>query len=149
MKYSAFKKEMKRKGLTVTLTDDGYLYIKNNKATIGRISLRRTGSLSTDFKGFDNFGGGFKRMLLQTFAELSMTPLDKREDEKRYRLRLPFVKDDLKHLAMCKSTGDLIISYPTPYDENYQNVFTESEIETLKVKHNLDSFILDEVKKDE
>lgn len=147
MKYSAFKKEMERKGLTITLTDDGYLYIKNNKATIGRISLRKTGSLSTDFRSFNHFGSGLKNMLLQSFVELSMTPLDEREDEKRYRLRLPFVKNGMGYLNEFQS-GDIFVG-DKHQAHKHKAIFTDSEIEALKAKHNLDSFVMEMVKDDE
>lgn len=148
MKYSTFKKEMERRGLIVAFADDGYLYVTTDHSTVGKISLREASNLSTDFRSFNDFGGSFKRMLLQTFTELANTPPKDRGAEKQYRLKLPFVTGSTKYLTMCKTTGGLIVSDPVPHYDDYQYTFTESELTKLKQTNNLDSFVVEEVSED-
>lgn len=149
MKYSEFKRDIEEMGYSIVNGKDDLYVRKRRHRMIISIGLNSTYVIDSKFESFKDLEDLEKERLLNLAWQLASTPLDERVNEKRYRLKLPFVKDDLKYLTVRKATGDLTVSYLAPYYEDYQGEFTETEIKELKRKHNLDSFVLEEVKEDE
>ena len=147
MKYSKFTQNIK--GLGYRTVDKGdSLYI----ATVGDsrlIAIDKTKVCSVDstYGLFDStLPNGDKEKLLTLAVELAITPLKDREDEKRYRLRLPFAIESDSYLNVCDE-GFFVSSKDGTFGD--KTVFTESEVSELKQNHNLDSFVMEEVKEDE
>jgi len=144
MRYSEFMMRIERQGLqSVDLGD--YIEIRNNNDDI-LFCVGKTSPyvIDVDYDMFREQDLYFKKILFNLAVELASTPLDEREDEKRYRLRLPFITDHRAYLKEFRN-GFFIGSKSNVN----KHIFTESEIAELKAKHNLDSFIMEEVKEDE
>lgn len=83
--------------------------------------------------------------LFDLACELARTPLEEREEQ--YHLRLPFISN---HRAYLNERCDKLLSMGDKLNRNgYKTIFTKAEIATLKEKHNLDNFIIEEVREDE
>ena len=147
MKYSKFIEILENKGYKVDnfkdvigiKDEDGYPLCTIEKAMEGRIDV-----------GYSKFHRLYPKEKFELFiliGKLLDTPLDEREDEKRYRLRLPFI-ESYGYLNLDKIDGIYELSDEEQVND-YQTIFTESEIAELKEKYNLDSFVLEEVKEDE
>lgn len=149
MKYSEFKRDVEAMGFKIGICG-GYIDVLDEyDEPLLSVGTEYDFSICTDYSKFDELDKDNKKELFYLAVELASTPLEDREDEKRYRLKLPFVKDSPEYLMRLKKTGALIVYYPVPYYEDCQDEFTESEVAELKAKHNLDSFVLEEVKEDE
>lgn len=147
MKYSEFKQLVKDEGFKTKETQE-FLYILNEEELpVTTIGLTERYTLDNSFDGFGCLGVYDKKRLFNLAVELASTPLDEREDEKRYRLRLPFIKS-YGYLNLDKINGVYELSGEKQVN-NYQTIFTESEVEELKQNYNLDSFVMEEVKEDE
>ena len=148
MKYSAFERDIKSMGYSLIHGIDDLYVKKGNLDLVISVGFRNTYTINSDYEHFRSLEDSEKERLLDLAWQLASTPPEERMDEKKYRLRLPFVTDDTKYLTVHKVTRDPIISYPVSYYEDYQYEFTESEITELKQTYNLDSFVVEEVFED-
>lgn len=146
MKYSEFMRRIERQGLKPIDLGD-YIEIRNNSDDVlFCVEKKSVYVIDLDYDMFREQDTYFKRTLFNLAVELASTPPDEREDKKRYRLKLPFAIESVSYLNIS-SDGIFISSVTDGID--CKTIFTESEIEELKRKHNLDSFVLEEVKEDE
>jgi len=88
-----------------------------------------------------------KKKLLALACELAITPLDEREDEEKYRLKIPLMGDS-GYLNIENTTGRYYITNRSE-TARFRTVFTRSELNELKTEHDLGSFVMEEVKDDE
>ncbi len=148
MRYSEFEELVVSSGYEI----DKHLRYLNVRDELGNvllfISLEMEFVIGTNFITFRDLPYHEKDMLFNLAVELASTPLQEREDEKRYRLKLPFGELDFKYLNLIRGIEKLIVNNRVD-SKVHQTIFTESEIAELKAKHNLDSFVLEEVKEDE
>ena len=145
MRYSKFKREVEKLDLEV-MSNQRYIDVAIDKTVFLEISKENQYTMNADFWGFQFLASEIKRELFRLATELASTPLDEREDEKRYRLKLPFAMKYDSYLNLC-SDGFFVSSKDNSND--CKTIFTESEIEELKRKYNLDSFVLGEVLENE
>ena len=150
MKYSKFKREIEAMGLNTTTVNGCVEVLDKYGEMLLYVDMEYDFSISTEYTSFDELDQEIKNKLFNLAVELASTPPKEREDEKRYRLRLPFVNSayNCLNLNLMRSSEELTIENEIE-TVRYKTVFTETEIKELKRKHNLDSFILEEVKEDE
>ena len=109
MKYSEFKREIESMGL-ITITQKGFVEVLDKYGEmLLSVDMEYNFSICTDYFKFDKLDKEIKKKLFNLAVELASTPLDEREDEKRYRLRLPFIKS-LGYLNLDKINGVYEIS---------------------------------------
>ena len=149
MKYSEFKREIEAMGL-ITITEKGFVEVLDKYGEmLLSVDMEYNFSICTDYFKFDKLDKEIKKELFYLAVELASTPLQEREDEKRYRLKLPFLDRLSYYLNRAKDDENQLFLSSREESVYYQTVFTESEITDLKQKYNLDSFVLEEVKEDE
>ena len=153
MKYSEFIREVEKMGLNTTTVNGCVEVLNKYGEMLLYVDMDYDFSISTEYTSFDELDFDeldkeIKKKLFNLAVELASTPLDEREDEKRYRLRLPFITDHRAYLNGFRN-GFFVGNKSNVNKHKTKIIFTESEIEELKRKHNLDSFVLEEVKEDE
>lgn len=146
MKYSEFEKDIEAMGYSI-VNGKGDIYVeKRGHSYLISVGLRSTYTINSDYKLFRNLEDLEKERLFNLAWQLASTPLKDREDEKKYRLRIPFM-NDVGYLNIGEENGNYYLT--TKLESDYfRTTFTESEIEELKAEHNLDSFVVEEVKED-
>lgn len=151
MKYSTFTKLVEGVGLKVSVHDDGLtVYDPETGNTMLSIDKESTFTFSTNYREFEKLSDHDKQIFLDWAIKLASTPIADRENEKRYRLKLniPFVEQIAIYLNKRTRESGFLLSNKTE-NSFHQTIFTESEVKELKQKHNLDSFIMEEVNEDE
>jgi len=147
MRYSEFEQLVKDEGFDTNETGESLFVLSNQKNIVTSVGKTKMFMLDTNWYYFQYLSDYDKERLLKLAIELARTPLDEREDEKRYRLRLPFIKS-YGYLNLDEINGVYELSGEKQVN-NYQTIFAESEVEELKQNYNLDSFVMEEVKEDE
>lgn len=148
MKYSEFERDVEAMGYSLVHGIDELHVIKGDLDLVISVGFRSTYTINSNYEYFRNLESPEKENLFDLAWLLASTPPEERGVEKRYRLRLPFVKDSPEYLTVRKATGDLVISSSISLFDDYQGTFTESEITELKQTYNLDSFIVEEASED-
>ena len=135
MKYSEFNKKMSGRNLEVKETGEKIAVYNKNGGAVVFISKYSMYSLDTRFNGFENLTEKEKNYVLYNANELAITPLEKREEEKRYRLKfVGHVDDGYEYLYILNGQRAMdIIGLAT--------TFTESELEHM----NETGFVREEV----
>lgn len=101
--------------------------------------------ISTDFVGWWDIPDEDKSKLLDLIVEFASTPIEDREEEKKYRIISKLIPDsNFKYL--CKRCGS-IDELEFDVEHNIDSKFTQKEIEEIKEKFNtnLEDFELVEV----
>ena len=147
MKYSEFKREIEAVGFNTKTINNRIEVWDNYGERLLYVYMIYDFSVCTDSPKFDELDEEIKKELFYLAVELASTPLDEREDERKYRLRIPFM-NDMGYLNIEEAEGIYYLSTKEESDL-FRTKFTESEIAELKAKHNLDSFVLEEVKENE
>ena len=100
--------------------------------------------IDTDYANFIHLDDDLKEELFDLATEYAKTPVEEREEEKKYYVKLPWLREDFQYLNFNKSTGMYLTATKGEYC-NYQTKFTVEEIEEMKKRFNLDSFVIVEV----
>lgn len=143
MKTNEFIKVVEELGY---LVDDSYVYwqIRNEENLLVAVVYKNALSrISTDFVGWWNIEDEDKSKLLDLIVEYAKTPIEDREEEKKFYLRHSWVMTEFgDEYYLCKSyntAGDISyvfrLSYIT-HDETW--LFTLKEIEEIKKKFDTD-----------
>ena len=137
MKYSEFKREIKKMGFVVE--DDGTpIYVDKSKdgETLVSIGKHKRFWLDPGWSGFNNLTEDQKLKLYDLAYQLAKTPLAEREEEKRHYLRnvSPLLRGSGRgYLAKNKDTLEYYALSLNCSDEFYQTIFTESEIAEMDI----------------
>jgi hypothetical protein len=120
----------------------------SNCYAVSKVSTEYICEIVTTFNEFTNLQKDLKKQLFELLVEYSSTPIEEREEKKKYYL---------KHKFLTNRFRDCYLNYKTKYDdyilsdnkkeEDYKTQFTEQEIEEIKQKFNtsLDDFEIIEV----
>src|SRR5690625_692009 len=148
MKYAGFREEIEKLGYQVdnNLSHNIFVVTSGGKVILS-VSKKGAYIINSNHKSFIDLEDLEKERLLGLAWQLASTPIDKRKDEKGYRLKLPFIKS-YGYLNLDEIDGVYELSTEVQAN-NYQTIFAESEVEELKQNYNLDSFVMEEVKEDE
>ena len=112
------------------------LYIEDGDHTIANVNLHQPLQLDTCYDNL-NYKNPTHLSLYKLINRLALTPLDKRETEKRYRLRLDvdnkinIFDGDYRYLAKKGDYYCLSLPHLNGSREDYQNIFTQAEIDEM------------------
>lgn len=141
MKTREFIKAVEELGY---LVDNGYGYwqiwsAKNPiLAAVNKIDLFR---ISTDFVAWCNIPDEDKSKLLDLIVEFAKTPIEDREEEKRFYLRHKWIKiigHNSKTFLNYHNEEDKFYLYTIDESSYVKTQFTEKEIEEIKKKFDTD-----------
>lgn len=110
-------------GFYLVTIDKNYQYILNNMG-----------------KGYKNLDDYKKRDLLKVCYEYAITPVEEREEEKKFYLRHRWMVGASKstnYLNLFVDTGDMVLS-GEQQDSSAKTEFTKKEIEEIKERYNTD-----------
>lgn len=145
MKYSEFRKLINDKGLEIFDGGSVLVTCPNTDRVYMMIDKDNTHKLTTSFSKFSELSVCDRQILLDWAIKLASTPLDEREDEKKYYLKLDStIITNLSYLYFSEYDGEFEISSENEY-ESYKTAFTETEITELEEKHDLSMFVKEEV----
>ena len=123
---------MKTSELKKWLEDNDWLFIETS-SYIEILDLIKVYT-TTQTVTFENFSYGSERSfsLLNIIVEYCSTPLNEREDEKKYRIRInnTLSKED-DYLTLILNQNKYYFSIFNANSEVYQRIFTQSEIDNF------------------
>lgn len=127
-------KEIKKLGFRVNL-DDNYIEVFDKKtdcgvATVNRSRMREVDNIYYGWRVIDNETQGELYDLLDRYAR---TPIEKREEEKKYRLRLDVnnkIENNWQILGKNRNDGAYHIGLGHGSDK-WQTTFTQAEIDEM------------------
>ncbi|MBC1230507.1 hypothetical protein HB816_08630 [Listeria booriae] len=129
MKTSEFKKAVEALGYKVWLegTSEKYFSINNGKGTVAFVKADKLVGIDTTFGRFERLSDAGKQSLGTLIFEYASTPLDEREEPKKFRIKCPITG---QFLNRSKWEDDSFSwrgnSFETP---EYQPQFTRQDIE--------------------
>ena len=101
--------------------------------TVGWVSTDDFGTVDTSYKNLDTMKN--KEEVVKLLFEYALTPLDEREDEPKFRVRiLPGKINCDAYLNQGKRSKEIFLSGPNKNNE-IQTIFTKSEYEKLQQKY--------------
>ena len=130
MKYSEFEERVKILGLFVEDGPNEKHVLNSTGEVIISISTVEPFVLDSNWTEFRNLTSEKKKALLDLSYFLASTPIEEREEEKRYRLRFVGHIDDGCCYLNISRKGVRTIN--TKYEDGgYKIIFTESELEHI------------------
>lgn len=143
MKYSEFKTEVEKLGLSITVEQcEGRVRLKTNGTQLYcLISTEDVLAFDTRWDAFISLSTAKKTELFEVVYKLAKTPLAEREEEKRYWLRkipVPLLDKEGEKKWLWKYMGtapsNMFGVDTTKIDsEIYKTIFTESEIAQMDI----------------
>ncbi|MBC1524927.1 hypothetical protein HB884_12025, partial [Listeria booriae] len=145
MKTSEFKQAVEALGFTVVKEDRNLVINGEGSLWLADVSLKYKYALRIYFGAIDEVGEEKTRKLAEILFEYASTPLDEREEPKKWYLRDPVISDKHKnYLAISKHYKNVRhFGWETPR-RDYQTKFTRAEIDAFEFEHA--HLIEDEVK---
>lgn len=134
MKYTEF--EAKAKEIDGSLSVKklaGVLVLKSSIGTLLLIDAERTCSVDSIYPTFEIYE--HKQELFELATELASTPLEEREEQKKYYCRLSYL-DDMGYLNYC-SDGDFIGYGSKKGTFTYKTQFTREEYAAIAKEHGI------------
>ena len=98
--------------------------------TVGWVSIDHFGTVYTSYKSLDDMDN--KNEIVKLIFEYALTPLNEREDEPKFRVRMLINFDNF--LNQDRRNKDIFLAEPDETD-NRQTIFTKSEYEKLQQKY--------------
>ena len=130
MKYSEFKREVEKSGLTHS-TRCVEIVVKVHGRTVMGVSTNREYIVDSEWDEFQSLHKKIQGELFDLAYQLAKTPIVEREEEKKYHLKLelPIPLDDSSMHWLNQKVG--ASKYHFGSQENtrdYKTIFTESEV---------------------
>ena len=150
MKYSEFEREVEREGFNVD-RESGTAYVVSTTDTVMSISTDDLFMFGCDWSAFVHLNRDVQEKLFDLAYQLAKTPLAEREEEKKYRVKFPNIKQSGLPIILTKVNWDgsgytttdcPCESYIEKHLEQY--TFTEKEIKDIDERYFL---FAEEVKK--
>ncbi len=147
MKIEEFKEEIDSigfyndKDLRVEESQFEYV-IKDGSIFLATVSKLTTYLIDENYVGFMELTEGLRRDLLDAMYKFASTPLDEREDEKKYYLKHRFLENgNCRYLNYDKEFQELYLNDRAQFGE-IQTQFTQKEIDEIKERYDttLDDF---------
>ncbi|MBC6150086.1 hypothetical protein HB834_00295 [Listeria booriae] len=137
MKTKEFKKAVEALDLVVRETDYAYL-IDGDKCynSIASVSKVYKAVMRVTLRTYDVLDGKQTDELFELLTAYASTPLDEREEPKKWYLRDPVISDKHKnYLAISKHYKNVRhFGWETPI-RDYQTKFTRAEIDAFEFEH--------------
>ena len=131
MKYSEFREYLKSNDFDMRENDE--MIIADDQF---EISKRAQCSIRFLIDGIEY---SYEYELIKKAIELAETPLDEREEEKKYYLKHKFINNySTRNYINVVATEDVILSGRLCEDQVFRTKFTKAEIEELKEKFDTD-----------
>lgn len=154
MKITEFEQAIDSMGLQYDINlevkeNEFYIDIKNCNRIVADISKLECCLMNTAYPKFNDLKEKTRRDLLDVIYEFASTPIEERQEEKKYYLRHRFLEiDACNYLNYDYGFQDLNLNDKIQFDE-IQTQFTQKEIDEIKEKYNttLDDFEQIEVEK--
>ena len=135
MKYSEFKQRVVDIGFNVEDEAREVWVVDDEGDIVATVSTDITSSMDTDYIAFKEQGEDVRAEVLRLTYQLAKTPLEEREEEKKYYLRLATkidVYEDRRYLNMDIPNEKYTLS-ENKDDAYYKAIFTESEIAQMDI----------------
>ena len=144
MKYKEFKEKINKIAndyhLNLKVTEDAAnIYIKMGEMICAYTKRVVLGFINTDFGSMYYFNEKPKVEMLEALCELSKTPFEERQEEKKYYLKHRFLIEEggCNYLNYNHSLRELILS-DKGQSESIQTQFTQREIDEIEEKYDTD-----------
>ena len=140
MKYSEFKREVEKLGLTHS-TRCAEIVVKVHGRTVMGVSTNREYIVDSEWDEFQSLHKKTQGELFDLAYQLAKTPLVEREEEKLYRLQkipVPLLDKEGEKKWLWKYTGTVLsnvfgVDTIRVGSKLYQTIFTESEIAEMDI----------------
>ena len=117
-------------GVEIDLSNTGISIYNLDRELVGWTSIDEFGSVDTSYKSLDDMDN--KNEIIKLIFEYALTPLDEREDELKFRVRMLINYDNF--LNQDRRNKDIFLAEPDETD-NRQTIFTKSEYDKLQQKY--------------
>lgn len=138
MKYTEFEAKVKEVNASLTVVRAGrLLYVRSEvEGTLLNVKKREAYCVDFAYIAWRRASDTLKGMLYGLAVELAATPLEEREEPKKYYYRIPYVAFSDGYLNY--DSDDHIVFYhdKTP-SQTYQTRFTRKEYEEIAKKHDI------------
>lgn len=138
MKTSEFKQTVEELGYKIMSIniDETQFRIYNNDVLIAVVNKNKFMGFDTAFEEFGEVGEHRQLELGSLIFEYASTPLDEREEERKWYLRDPVISDkQWNYLNINRKTGDRIYGGKYDHGDNWQTSYTRDEIEAFTFEH--------------
>lgn len=88
MKTNELIKKVETIGLTVDCAYDNWMGFLHNDSIVADVDKNKIFSVNTDYGSFHRLDEKLKKQLYELLTEYASTPIEKREEEKKYMYRL-------------------------------------------------------------
>jgi len=135
MKTKEFIGKMNEVASAKTISSKGIHIYNLDKELIGWVDVDEFGPVDTSYESLDTMKN--KDEVIKLIFEYAPTPLDEREDELKFRVRmLPEDDDDWEiYLNLNKSDNHVFIDDSVNCIPDSQTIFTKSEYDKLQQKY--------------
>ena len=147
MKTSEFIEIMENYGYTVRRSY-GIIYIGLKGRTIMEVFENKFGRISTTWKAFNELEQHEQETIIEKAFKYIMTPLEEREEPKRYYLRLPNSCDSNLTYLNYDTWNELFSFMGMMQNKKWQTQFTQEEIDNLPEQAFIQTLIQEEVDED-
>lgn len=149
MKTDGFKRKLEENGFSVELINDNpeEFEVIYDGLCRGYIIKSHPYHMSITYY-FADLDNDLRRILLDTMYEYARTPVEDREEEKRYKLKHRFLKTSSGYSFLSVNNEDGVVYLGGYFQaKGFQSNFTEKEIDEIKKRFNttLDGFEMVEV----
>lgn len=138
MTYKEFREWAESEGYEVD-GDLNYIKVVKKEYTLGMVGEDNRFDVCSQFWGFDRLSDKNKKNLFEKLVELASTPLEEREEVKRYILKhkwigavnfkyLAFVNDEFYDVASYTNAKKFTIKELKEIKENFQTDLSEFEM---------------------
>lgn len=99
MKYSKFKRLMEDKGFSIDQYDYMVMVCDEEGRYLARVGDEIVGEIDSNYSAFADLSIDDREFILRNCVELSLTPLEEREEEEKFYYRLKgFVREEYEYL---------------------------------------------------
>lgn len=131
MKYNVVKNKVENRGYGYN--DDGSViefFDKESNWPIVSISKLKQFVVSTAFLAFLSLNDIEQKIIGNLAFELASTPLEEREEEKRYRLKANLPQLQMSNIYLCAYNDSFVLTNTLTFSPA-KTIFTESELEEI------------------
>ncbi|RQW65349.1 hypothetical protein DUK53_16810 [Listeria sp. SHR_NRA_18] len=133
MKTVEFKQKVEALGYSIGVTgaSEPCFCINNRRGTLAFVEVNKVVGIDTTFGRFEQLSDAEKQSLAELLFEYAATPLDEREEPKKWRIKCPITglylnKDRDRDKYTWSSSREVL---------SYQTQFTRAEIEAFTFEH--------------
>jgi hypothetical protein len=132
MKYSEFEFFMNHVGLKINDfgSDKGFFVTNRHNDAIAWISKIEMHKISTNWTEFGRLTKDEQEFVIKKSYELACTPIEERQEEKRYRLKANLPQLQMSNIYLCAYNDSFVLTNTLTFSPA-KTIFTESELEEI------------------